>query len=122
MQSSWPVPGSPPASSGRRDFSWRDLRCDVIGDRRPPAVAHGNPRRRNPGHGRPRLCRRTLGIFRIPTTLREQVIAPILANVHSPKMGRKPAHWTRVDRDYERIRIDMQTLFTVLAIETPLPT
>jgi len=53
-------------------------------------------------------------------TLREQVIAPILANVHSPKMGRKPAHWTRVDRDYERIRIDMQTLFTDLAIETPL--
>jgi hypothetical protein len=38
--------------------------------------------------------------------LREQGIAPILANVHSPKMGRKPAHWTRVDRD--RIRIDMQ--------------
>ena len=55
-------------------------------------------------------------------TLREQVIAPIHANLHSSKMGRKPAHWTRVDRDYERIRIDMQTLFTVLAIETPLPT
>ena len=47
-------------------------------------------------------------------------IAPILAAVRSPRMGRKPAHWTRVDRDYERIRIDMQTLFTDLAIETPL--
>jgi hypothetical protein len=35
-------------------------------------------------------------------------------------MGRKPAHWTRIDRDYERIRIDMQTLFNDLAIETPL--
>jgi hypothetical protein len=53
-------------------------------------------------------------------TLRDQVIAPILAAVRSPRMGRKPAHWTRVDRDYERIRIDMQTLFTDLAIETPL--
>jgi hypothetical protein len=53
-------------------------------------------------------------------TLRDQVIAPILAAVRSPKMGRKPAHWTRVDRDYEKIRIDMQTLFTDLAIETPL--
>jgi hypothetical protein len=53
-------------------------------------------------------------------TLREQVIAPILAAVRSPRMGRKPAHWTRVDRDYERIRIDMQTLFNDLAIETPL--
>jgi len=53
-------------------------------------------------------------------TLRDQVIAPILAAVRSPRMGRKPAHWTRVDRDYERIRIDMQTLFNDLAIETPL--
>jgi hypothetical protein len=35
-------------------------------------------------------------------------------------MGRNPTHWTRVDRDYERIRIDMQTLFNDLAIETPL--
>jgi hypothetical protein len=53
-------------------------------------------------------------------TLRDQVIAPILAAVRSPRMGRKPAHWTRVDRDYERIRIGMQTLFTDLALETPL--
>lgn len=53
-------------------------------------------------------------------TLRDQVLAPILAGVHSPRMGRKPAHWTRGDRDYERIRIDMQTLFDDLAIETPL--
>src|SRR6185436_20416122 len=53
-------------------------------------------------------------------TLRDQVIAPILAAVRSPRMGRKPAHWTRVDRQYERIRIDMQTLFNDLAIETPL--
>ena len=47
-------------------------------------------------------------------------IAPILAGVRSVKMGRKPAHWTRVDRDYERLRIDIQTLFSDLAIETPL--
>ena len=53
-------------------------------------------------------------------TLRDQVIAPILAGLRSPRMGRKPAHWTRVDRDYERLRIDMQTLFSDLAIETPL--
>jgi hypothetical protein len=53
-------------------------------------------------------------------SLRDQVVAPILAGVRSPRMGRKPAHWTRVDRDYERIRIEMQTLFNDLAIETPL--
>jgi hypothetical protein len=35
-------------------------------------------------------------------------------------MGRKPARWTPVDRDYEQIRIDMQTLFKDFAIETPL--
>jgi hypothetical protein len=53
-------------------------------------------------------------------TLREQVIAPILAGVRSPRMGRKPAHWTRVDRDYETLRINMQTLFHHLGITTDL--
>ena len=74
-----------------------------------------------PGRARryhvPPLAARTVAAL---LTLRDQVIAPILAAVRSPRMGRKPAHWTRVDRDYERIRIDMQTLFTDLAIETPL--
>ena len=65
----------------------------------------------------PALAARTIAAL---LTLRDQVIAPILAAVRSPRMGRKPAHWTRVDRDYERIRIDMQTLFNDLAIETPL--
>jgi hypothetical protein len=74
-----------------------------------------------PGRARryhiPPLAARTIAAL---LTLREQVIDPILAGVRSPRMGRKPAHWTRVDRDYERIRIDMQTLFNDLAIETPL--
>ncbi|GBE68347.1 hypothetical protein MFM001_48090 [Mycobacterium sp. MFM001] len=74
-----------------------------------------------PGRSRryrvPPLAARTIAAL---LTLRDQVIAPILAGVHSPKMGRKPTHWTTVDRDYERIRIEMQTLFTDLAIETPL--
>jgi hypothetical protein len=52
-------------------------------------------------------------------TLRDQVIGPILAGVRSPRMGRKPAVWTRVDRDYETLRIDMQTLFHDLGI-TPV--
>jgi len=51
-------------------------------------------------------------------TLREQVIGPILAGVRSPRMGRKPATWTQVDRDYEKIRIDMQALFHDLGITT----
>ena len=49
-------------------------------------------------------------------TLREHVIGPILAGVRSPRRGRKPIAWTSVDRDYEKIRIDMQTLFSDLGI------
>lgn len=43
---------------------------------------------------------------------------PILAGVRSPRLGRKPAHWTPVDRDYEQIRIAMQPLFSHLGIDT----
>ena len=48
--------------------------------------------------------------------LRDQVIAPILAGVRSPRRGRKPTHWTRIDRDYETLRIGMQDLFHDLGI------
>jgi hypothetical protein len=41
---------------------------------------------------------------------------PILAGVRTPRMGRKPAAWTRVDRDYETLRTGMQTLFHDLGI------
>jgi hypothetical protein len=53
--------------------------------------------------------------------LRDHVIAPILAGVRSPRMGRKPAHWTRIDRDYETLRTGMQTLFHDLGIVTAIP-
>ena len=48
--------------------------------------------------------------------LRDQVIAPILAGVRSPRRGRKPAHWTPIDRDYETLRTAMQALFDDLGI------
>ena len=50
--------------------------------------------------------------------LRDHVIAPILAGVRSPRMGRKPTIWTAVDRDYENLRIGMQTLFRHVGIQT----
>jgi hypothetical protein len=50
--------------------------------------------------------------------LRDQVIAPILAGIHSPRRGRKPAHWTAVDRDYETLRVGMHALFHDLGITT----
>jgi len=48
--------------------------------------------------------------------LREHVIGPILAGVRTPRIGRKPAIWTPVDRRYETIRIGMQDLFRELGI------
>jgi hypothetical protein len=50
--------------------------------------------------------------------LRDHVIAPILAGVRTPRMGRKPKVWTAADRDYENLRIGMQTLFRHVGIET----
>lgn len=51
-------------------------------------------------------------------TLREQVISPILAGIRSRRIGRKPAIWTRVNHDYENLRINMHTLFHDLGITT----
>jgi hypothetical protein len=50
--------------------------------------------------------------------LRDQVIAPILAGVRSPRRGRKPACWTQIDRDYETLRTGMHTLLHDLGITT----
>jgi hypothetical protein len=62
------------------------------------------------------LSPQTAGTIAALLTLREQVLAPILAGVRTPRRGRKPAIWTNVDRDYEKIRIDMQALFHDLGI------
>jgi hypothetical protein len=51
--------------------------------------------------------------------LRNHIIAPILAGIRSPRPGRKPAHWTTIDRDYETLRAGMQTLFNHLGIDAP---
>jgi hypothetical protein len=51
-------------------------------------------------------------------TLRDHVIGPILAGIRSPRMGRKPATWTAIDRRYESLRVSMQDLFHDLGITT----
>lgn len=72
-----------------------------------------------PGRGRryfvPPQATRTITALLV---LREQVIEPILAGVRSPRLGRRPAHWTTVDRRYETLRIDMEALFSDLALIT----
>ena len=50
-------------------------------------------------------------------TLRDRVIAPILAGVRRPGPRRPPTTYTRVDRDYDTLCKDMRKLFNDLAIE-----
>jgi hypothetical protein len=66
----------------------------------------------------PQLAARTIAAL---LTLRDQVIAPILAGVRSPSVDRKPKAWNRIDRDYEQIRVGMQTLFDDLSLTTQAP-
>jgi hypothetical protein len=54
-------------------------------------------------------------------TLRGQVIAPILGGVRSQRLGRKPSHWTAVDRNYETLRVNMETLSKTSASSPTLP-
>ena len=51
-------------------------------------------------------------------TVRDQVIAPLLGGIRTPRRGRAPEHWTNIDRDYETLRLAMQTLFGHLGIAT----
>ena len=64
----------------------------------------------------PDLAARTITAI---ITLRDHIIAPILAGIRSPQPGRRPATWTAIDHDYEQLRIGMQTLLADLAINTP---
>jgi hypothetical protein len=54
-------------------------------------------------------------------TLRQHVIAPIVAGVARPHPGRPPTTLTPIDRDYQRLRANMNTLFAHLAITTQDP-
>ena len=44
-------------------------------------------------------------------TIRDQVIAPLLAGIRTPRQGRPPVAWTRIDSDHEALRVDMHSLF-----------
>jgi hypothetical protein len=75
-----------------------------------------------PGHARRyQVTPRAAGTITALLTLRDQVIGPILAGVRSPQFGRKLAVWTQIDRDYETLRIGMQTLLHRLGL-TPAAT
>ena len=50
-------------------------------------------------------------------TLRDHVIAPILAGVDIRRHDHVPARLTPIDQDYEHLRTDMATLFSHLGIQ-----
>lgn len=49
-------------------------------------------------------------------TLREHVIAPLLAGTADPRIRRTPRHWTDIDRHYQALRLEMMALFADLGI------
>ena len=51
-------------------------------------------------------------------TVRDKVIAPLIAGIRTPRRGRPPNHWTQIDRDYQNLRLGMQALFAHLGIAT----
>jgi len=101
-----------PTMTGQHDYTVRQAAYDL-------RKLRGKRLVDKPGRSRryhlPAPAARTIAAM---LSLRDQVIAPILAGVRSPRMGRKPSHWTPVDRDYETLRIGMQTLFGHLGIAT----
>jgi hypothetical protein len=51
-------------------------------------------------------------------TIRDKVIAPLAAGIRTTRQGRPPKNWTTIDRDYETLRRNMQTLLNHLGIAT----
>jgi hypothetical protein len=63
----------------------------------------------------PDLAARTIAAL---LTLRDKVIAPLIAGIRTPRQGRPPKNWTTIDRDYETLRRETQTLLNDLGIAT----
>ena len=49
-------------------------------------------------------------------TLRDHVIAPLLAGIADPRIRRTPRHWTDIDRHYQALRLEMMALFADIGI------
>jgi hypothetical protein len=98
--------------TGETDYRVRQAAYDLRKLRAKGLVARPEHSRR---YQVPAQAARTITALSV---LREHVVSPILAGLRSPRQGRKPSAWTRVDRDYESLRVDMQTLFGHLGIST----
>ena len=63
----------------------------------------------------PELAARTIAAL---LTVRDKVIAPLIAGIRTPRQGRPPKNWTTIDHDYETLRREMKTLLNDLGIAT----
>jgi len=85
--------------TGRDGYTTRQAACDL-------RKLRGKQLADEPGRTRryhvPPPAVRTISAL---LTLRDHVIAPILAGVRSPRMGRKPKIWTAADRDHENLAV-----------------
>jgi len=114
-----PPPSSPPSAGDDRtdpdDYSTRQGAYDLRKLRGKQLVI-------KPGRARryhvPGDAARTITAL---LTVRDKVIAPLLAGIRTPRRGRPPQSWTQIDRDYETIRLHMQTLFNHLGISLKPP-
>ena len=97
-------------TTGNTDYTTRQAAYDLRKFRGKRLVV--KPGRSHRYHVPPQPARTIAALL----ALRDQIIGPILAGVRSPRMGRKPAHWTTVDRHHEALRIRMQALFNDLGI------
>jgi hypothetical protein len=100
------------AITGNTDYTVRQAAYDLRKLRGHHLV--DKPGRSRRYHLDPQAARTIVAIL----TLRDHVIAPLLAGVRVPRRGRPPATWTLIDRDYETLRREMQTLLNDLGIAT----
>jgi hypothetical protein len=113
------VPGNWPAwfgpgAAGKGPARRQEPRQRPTGVAAAPQTGHRPDPRQSPLPAHPAAARTIAALL----TLRDHVLGPILAGVRSPRPGRKPACWTRIDADYQTLRTGMQVLFDDLGIST----
>ncbi|HXZ75038.1 MAG TPA: hypothetical protein VEH31_29795 [Streptosporangiaceae bacterium] len=107
-----PSPASPPRSAPRPDrcYTIRNAAYDL-------RKLRGKHLAGKPGRTRRYLISPAAArIISALLTLREDVIAPLLAGVADPRIRRTPRHWTDIDRHYQALRLEMMALFADIGI------
>jgi hypothetical protein len=96
--------------TGQAGYTIRNAACDLRKLRgKHPASKPGRTRRYLISPGAARIISALL-------TLREDVIAPLLAGIADPRIRRTPRHRTDIDRHYQALRLEMMALFADIGI------